>query len=333
MQGRRVADPGPLGGRDADGARPAGCRAAGGHFRRALAPLLAGATRELGLDAYSEALYPLHHYGWSDLRALRSGRYKVIDAPRPELYDLERDPQEATNLFEARRQLGDRLIAQLRSLEEASRRRKRRCRPPTWIRKRASGLPRSATSARSSRRPRTRATDRADPKDKIAVFNKLGRATEMTKEPDADGKSQFPQVVTLLEDILRTDPEVIDAWFMLGTQHMTHGQPEKAVAYFQKTLQLKPDYDLAVHQPRAGVPADGQRRCGAGGVRALPDARSERPVRALPDGRNLAGPRRRGEGRRAVPQGAGAGPAGRGGEERARRDGAAARRRRRRPSG
>ena len=68
-----------------------------------LAPLLAGTQRELGLDAYSEAMYPLHHYGWSDLRALRSGRYKVIDAPRPELYDLERDPQETTNLFTERR--------------------------------------------------------------------------------------------------------------------------------------------------------------------------------------------------------------------------------------
>ena len=61
---------------------------------------------ELGLDAYSEAMYPLHHYGWSDLRALRSGRYKVIDAPQPELYDLERDPGEQTNLYEQRRRSG-----------------------------------------------------------------------------------------------------------------------------------------------------------------------------------------------------------------------------------
>ena len=52
-----------------------------------LVPLLTGAKTELALDAYSEAMYPLHHYGWSDLHALRSGRYKVIDAPRPELYD------------------------------------------------------------------------------------------------------------------------------------------------------------------------------------------------------------------------------------------------------
>ncbi len=82
-----------------------------------LVPLMTGARPELGLDAYSEAMYPLHHYGWSDLRALRSGRYKVIDAPRPELYDIDRDPRETTNLFSERRALGDRMIAQLRTME------------------------------------------------------------------------------------------------------------------------------------------------------------------------------------------------------------------------
>ena len=35
--------------------------------------------------------------------ALRGGRYKLIDAPRPELYDLERDPFEERNIFEERR--------------------------------------------------------------------------------------------------------------------------------------------------------------------------------------------------------------------------------------
>ena len=35
-----------------------------------LVPLMTGAAVELNLDAYSEAMYPLHHYGWSDLRAL-----------------------------------------------------------------------------------------------------------------------------------------------------------------------------------------------------------------------------------------------------------------------
>ncbi|HYT69241.1 MAG TPA: sulfatase-like hydrolase/transferase [Vicinamibacterales bacterium] len=211
-----------------------------------LAPLLAGTTRELGLDAYSEAMYPLHHYGWSDLRALRTGRYKVIDAPRPELYDVERDPQETTNLYDGRRQLGDRLIGQLRSVE-AKFAKTEAALPAADVdpeaRQRLAALGYVGSFVATTADVRT---GRADPKDKIRLFNKLGQATELSKETDPDGESQFPKVVALLNEILAEDPQVIDGWFMLGTQHLTHNQPEKAVQYFQKTLQLKPDYDLAV---------------------------------------------------------------------------------------
>lgn len=41
-----------------------------------------------------------------DLFALRTGRFKLIDAPRPELYDLRLDPFEERNIFEQRRGLG-----------------------------------------------------------------------------------------------------------------------------------------------------------------------------------------------------------------------------------
>lgn len=53
-----------------------------------LVPLMTGASADLNLDAYSESYYARYHYGWSELRALRAGRFKLIAAPRPELYDL-----------------------------------------------------------------------------------------------------------------------------------------------------------------------------------------------------------------------------------------------------
>ena len=43
-------------------------------------------------EAYAETLYP-RRFGWAPLRALRRGRCKLIDAPRPELYDLSDDPR------------------------------------------------------------------------------------------------------------------------------------------------------------------------------------------------------------------------------------------------
>lgn len=52
-------------------------------------------------EAYSESHYPIQ-FGWSPLRALRDGRYKLIDAPRAELYDLTNDPHEVNNLSHER---------------------------------------------------------------------------------------------------------------------------------------------------------------------------------------------------------------------------------------
>jgi choline-sulfatase len=211
-----------------------------------LVTLMTGATRELGLDTYSEAMYPLHHYGWSDLRALRSGRYKVIDAPRPELYDIERDPNEATNLFAERQALGDRMIAQLRTMEGAFAKTTASL-PAVDVdpeaRERLAALGYVGSFVASASDPRT---NRADPKDKISLFNTLGTATEMAKDRADGDEPTFQKIIALLNDVVREDPAVIDAWFMLGTQYLQHGEPRRAVDYYKRTLSLKPDYDLAV---------------------------------------------------------------------------------------
>jgi len=64
---------------------------------RSLGPALRGGIVP-DEPAFAESLVPLLHYGWSDLRSLRDGRWKYILAPRPELYDLEADPGELRNL-------------------------------------------------------------------------------------------------------------------------------------------------------------------------------------------------------------------------------------------
>lgn len=208
---------------------------------RSLVPLLAGARTELGLDGYAEAMYPLHHYGWSDLRALRSGRFKLIDAPRPELFDLERDPGETTNIFEERRALGERMIARLRELEQGFdaapvQQPAGDVDPEVRARLAALGYIGSFVATASDRR-----TDRADPKDKVGLVNQMTAARELAQEPGG-----FERAAALLRQVLAADPAVIDGWFSLGNLYFKEGRFREAIDYFKRALELKPDYDLAV---------------------------------------------------------------------------------------
>ena len=55
------------------------------------------ARPRLDRPVYAESLYP-RRFGWSALRVLRDDRFKYIDAPRPELYDLLEDPLETVDV-------------------------------------------------------------------------------------------------------------------------------------------------------------------------------------------------------------------------------------------
>src|SRR5262249_22437723 len=62
-----------------------------------LLPLLSGAAGDPDRPAYAESYYQNVLLGWSPLRAVRTSRWKLIEAPRPELYDLEHDAGETQN--------------------------------------------------------------------------------------------------------------------------------------------------------------------------------------------------------------------------------------------
>lgn len=71
------------------------------------------------LPAYAESFFGTYHYGWSPLRALRERGVKWIEAPRPELYDLGRDPGETENRARSDPQAALRLSRSLMQLAGA----------------------------------------------------------------------------------------------------------------------------------------------------------------------------------------------------------------------
>jgi arylsulfatase A-like enzyme/tetratricopeptide (TPR) repeat protein len=216
-----------------------------------LAPLMTGDRKTLDLEGYAEALYPLHHFGWSDLRAWRAGRYKVIDAPRPELYDLDRDPQEEKNIYADRRTLADGMISRLREHEKDTPGSEGASKPAVDVdpeaRARLAALGYVGSFVATASGPRT---ERADPKDKIGLFNLMTEARETAKEsksdqaPDADQATE--RVIAMYKKVVAEDPNVIDAWFSLGNACQRVHRYEEAIGYFKRALELKPDYDLPV---------------------------------------------------------------------------------------
>src|SRR5207244_3258249 len=65
-----------------------------------LSPAFSG-TKLPARELYAESFAPLVEFGWAPLRAIRSDRWKYIAAPKPELFDIETDPSEGTNLVAA----------------------------------------------------------------------------------------------------------------------------------------------------------------------------------------------------------------------------------------
>ena len=76
----------------------AGAPTRAGLHGRSLRPLLEGTGTLPDTGIYSEALYSRYHFGWSELYGLTDARYRMIRAPRDELYDLERDPKESASI-------------------------------------------------------------------------------------------------------------------------------------------------------------------------------------------------------------------------------------------
>ncbi len=64
---------------------------------RSLVPWIKDPARP-GLTCLVESFYPRENFGWSELAGIVAGPWKYIQAPRPELYDLQNDPAEGTNL-------------------------------------------------------------------------------------------------------------------------------------------------------------------------------------------------------------------------------------------
>jgi len=183
----------------------------------------------------AETDYPLH-FGWAPLRALRADGLKFIEAPRPELYDLAKDPNEVSNGYEPwseavkklRKVLADRWAQMPRPGPTSA-----TVPVGTLDELKALGYlgPADAGSATNVPEP----SMLPDAKDKIEEQNLLHAAmmaTEAGRPADAR---------TDLEKLLELNPKSEAALVQLGNVLLRQGDFGKAAEYLNRARAIRPE--------------------------------------------------------------------------------------------
>jgi choline-sulfatase len=224
---------------------------------RSLSPLWLGKGRS-SHPIYAETYLPQLYMNWSPLRALRDDRYKLIDAPRPELYDLLRDPQEQTNLYTAQAATAEALR---RALDRATGGSEGRMSVGALDRETVEKLAALGYVGAGAAAPAGSST-LTDPKDVIAVFNRLRRANSAVRE------RRFADALPILTDVLREDPRNGFARLVMGSAHMGRGDYRQAITWYRRYLELVPTSAyahqwMAICYLRLDEPANAEREASA----------------------------------------------------------------------
>ncbi|MFH2001670.1 MAG: tetratricopeptide repeat protein, partial [Planctomycetota bacterium] len=199
---------------------------------QSLTPLLYGAEKSLNLLAYSESHYPKLHYGWSNLLSLRSGRYKYIQAPRPELYDLSSDPRELQNLIDTRPEIAARMRQNLEELGRcAGRAALNESEPAKGDVQTAEALRALGYTGSVSPGTQKEGETLADPKDKIDLLNRLEQAERLI----ASGEPS--RAIPLIEQVVKEEPQMTDARISLGVALIKINDFPSAAHVFEQILE------------------------------------------------------------------------------------------------
>ena len=200
-----------------------------------LEPFLAGIEAP-PRTVVGETDYPLR-FGWAPLRSVRKEGFKFIEAPKPELYDLQPDPGELQNQYQpwdGTVQKLRRVLAELSAKSPAAGKTSPGAVSVSTIDElHALGYLGSADARSATDVPEPSLLP--DPKDKIEEQNLLHTAM-MASENGEPNKARVA-----LEKVLRLDESSAIALRQLGQLEMASGSYAKAAGYFRRRQDAHPN--------------------------------------------------------------------------------------------
>jgi len=194
---------------------------------------------------YGETFLPRIHFNWSELRGSENIKYHFIDAPRPELYDLTKDPGEVHNLFTEKKAVAEemhaKLVGMIRDYSAGKELAEKTGLDPALMERLKSlgyaGF--SGGSDPSSNDPAISSRSLPDPKDRVATY-------ELISDAIADSQhGRYQESIEKLKSVIKTEPNSVPAHYMQGLNYYRLKMFTEAVDELQKTVQLSPDYALA----------------------------------------------------------------------------------------
>ncbi len=214
----------------------AGARLPAASQGRSLLDLMFRPGKKVDRTAYVESMSPNIQFGWSPLHSLRTPRFKYIDAPRAELYDLAQDGGEQTNLLPQAPDVARKMKADLERLMDETARgaptpQAANLDKETMERLTALGYVGAPVSAK---KPAGRGA-LADPKDKFDVFQAVTAAGELILE------NKYAEAAARVEAALRDEPMIPQALLILSTCYVELGRKEEAKAKLELILKEDPE--------------------------------------------------------------------------------------------
>jgi arylsulfatase A-like enzyme/tetratricopeptide (TPR) repeat protein len=187
--------------------------------------------------AYGESMAPNIQFGWSPLHVLRTSRWKYIDAPRAELFDIAADPGEIVNLISQEPGVAKTMKTDLdRLMEETGRGaptpQAANLDKDTMERLTALGYVGTPVSARKASGA---SGPLADPKDKLAIFEKVTAAGELVLG------DKYAEAARLLESALAEEAGIPQAMLVLATCYKELGRPGEAKSLLDTVLKDDPE--------------------------------------------------------------------------------------------
>jgi arylsulfatase A-like enzyme/Tfp pilus assembly protein PilF len=207
-----------------------------------LLPLMALSKTELR-NLYAETFLPRLHFNWSELRAVETEKYQFIDAPKPELYDLAKDPGETQNLFADKKAVAEELRNRLTTLigqYSAGQELAEKTGLDPALMERLKSLGYAGFSGGGNAAITNRSSP--DPKDRIQMYEVISDAIAESQ------RGEYRSSVEKLATTLKTEPNSVPVHYLLGLNYYRLREFPKAVEEFQRVLQLSPDYSIAVFQ-------------------------------------------------------------------------------------